>query len=470
MILIHQVDRQMGQIEVFQRHRTDVIIVGNLHFIFVCLDAGRAGLRVCNRVIAGAGLRPVAGFNLHILRQRVLAVEDSLKQVAHLINRPFSLPERRQHGNQHIGVMFDLIQVKMVFVVIMGAFVIVQILLKLCLKRQILCLRRQHIRIGAGISGQHAGGCERTHHHGTAGHHSGNKQKHHSDDAENHKAFFVPGDKLNGFGGFLTGFLYGFGRSLGCLDRVVRSLSGLGLGIGFLNGALLLEPGDRACAPFRILKLRLLIQRLQIGPVGGAFCFQRSGIGFILQCAVGGIQCADTALGAADDLMGDRCGNAAVRVLMQFPVGCCRNRIERSGRCGMREFGRALFLGLLKNKARHDLIFLRVIDALFLNDFLFGDSALSLFQLLACFFRLSDGLLKLRRFQLLLCKQKAGRAFCHVHHLDSYGCCFVQPMISDLSARNTCLPLGVTSICVPRCPLGAINSRTTNRPLRYGRA
>lgn len=115
----------------------------------------------------------------------------------------------------------------------------------------------------------------------------------------------MPGDKLNGFGCFLTGFLHGFGRCLGRLYRVVRSLSGLGLGIGFLNGALLLEPGDRACAPFRILKLRLLIQCLQIGPVSGALCFQGSGIGFILQCAVGGIQCPDAALGAADDLMGD---------------------------------------------------------------------------------------------------------------------------------------------------------------------
>ena len=42
--------------------------------------------------------------------------------------------------------------------VIMGTFVIVQILLKLCLKRQILRLRRQHICISAGIGGQHAGG------------------------------------------------------------------------------------------------------------------------------------------------------------------------------------------------------------------------------------------------------------------------------------------------------------------------
>lgn len=91
--------------------------------------------------------------------------------------------------------------------------------------------------------------------------------------------FFVPGDKLNDFGCFLTGFLHGFGRSLGRLDRVVRGLSGLGLGIGFLNGALLLEPGDRACAPFRILKLRFLVQRPEIGPVSGALRFQRSGMG-----------------------------------------------------------------------------------------------------------------------------------------------------------------------------------------------
>jgi hypothetical protein len=44
---------------------------------------------------------------------------------------------------------------------------------------------------------------------------------------------------------------------------------------------------------------------------------------------VGGIQCPNTALGAADDLMGDRCGNTVIRILVQFPVGYCRNRIQR---------------------------------------------------------------------------------------------------------------------------------------------
>lgn len=126
---------------------------------------------------------------------------------------------------------------------------------------------------------------------------------------------------------------------------------------------------------------------------------------------------------------------------MQFPVGCCETALSGVACYGMREFGRALFLGFLKNKARHDLILLRVIDALFLNDLLFGDFRLSLCELFLRFLRLFNGLLKLRRFQLLLCKQKAGRAFCHVHHLDSYGCGIVQPMISARSARNTCLPL-----------------------------
>ena len=52
-----------------------------------------------------------------------------------------------------------------------------------------------------------------------------------------------------------------------------------------LDGALLLEPGDRTCAPFRILELRLLVQCSEIGPVSGALRFQCSGIGFVLQCA-----------------------------------------------------------------------------------------------------------------------------------------------------------------------------------------
>ena len=60
--------------------------------------------------------------------------------------------------------MFDLIQFKVIFIVIMGALVVIQILLKLILQRLVLRLCRKHIRILAWIGGHHAGGCQGTHH------------------------------------------------------------------------------------------------------------------------------------------------------------------------------------------------------------------------------------------------------------------------------------------------------------------
>ena len=94
--------------------------------------------------------------------------------------------------------------------------------------------------------------------------------------------------------------------------------------------------------------------------------------------------------------MGDGGGRAVSGILRQHTVRNSGQRIY--GRCfhRVRELGRSLFLGFLKNKARHDLIFLRVINALFLHDFLLWDFRLSLCELFLGFLYLFNGFLKLR--------------------------------------------------------------------------
>ena len=61
----------------------------------------------------------------------MLAVKEHLQGALHLVKRPLPLMERTQKGQQHIGIMFDLIQVKMILVIIVSAFVAVQIVGKL---------------------------------------------------------------------------------------------------------------------------------------------------------------------------------------------------------------------------------------------------------------------------------------------------------------------------------------------------
>ncbi|CAN4072763.1 Non-heme chloroperoxidase, partial [Dysosmobacter welbionis] len=95
----------------------------------------------------------------HILGQNVLAVKEHLQRTLYLLQRPCPLPERRENGDQHIGVVLDVIQIEVVLVVVMGALVAVQIILQLVLHGAVGGLGPQHIRIlggvGAGGDGTH---------------------------------------------------------------------------------------------------------------------------------------------------------------------------------------------------------------------------------------------------------------------------------------------------------------------------
>ena len=72
-----------------------------------------------------------------------MAVKKHFQGALYLGKRPFPLVEHRENGDEHIGIVFDPVQVKMVFVIVVGAFVGVQVVLQL----------RLHIHIG-GLSTQ----------------------------------------------------------------------------------------------------------------------------------------------------------------------------------------------------------------------------------------------------------------------------------------------------------------------------
>ena len=134
----------MGEVEVFERHIADVVVVGNL-------IGFRVRVAVCIRPCVG--LRAVSGFNDDLFGEDVLLVEQHLKRTLYLSQRELALVESRENGDQHIGVMLNIVQIEVILVVVVGAFVVIQIALQLLLHLAILCLCAQHRIILAEIGG-----------------------------------------------------------------------------------------------------------------------------------------------------------------------------------------------------------------------------------------------------------------------------------------------------------------------------
>ena len=110
--------------------------------------------------------------------------------------------EHRQNGDQHIGIVLNAVQVEVVLVIVVGAFVAVQVVLELRLHTAVSSLRRQHFlvlgwvgsrahRARPGVAKRHQGGRTGLHH--KEQEHTGQGQ-HHPHGMPLHKAHrFCPG-------------------------------------------------------------------------------------------------------------------------------------------------------------------------------------------------------------------------------------------------------------------------------------
>ena len=95
--------------------------------------------------------RSIADFGFHGFREDVLLIKKHLQLALYLVKRPRAALERCERGDQHIRVMPDLIKIKVILVVIMRRFVIVQLGLQLCLHRAVLRFGGKHIAVLAGV-------------------------------------------------------------------------------------------------------------------------------------------------------------------------------------------------------------------------------------------------------------------------------------------------------------------------------
>ena len=183
--------------------------------------------------------------------------------------------------------MLDVVQLEVVLVVVVGAFVGVEILLQFRFHGAILRLCRQHIRVLTGVGGYVDAGCPALNQHGAGGNSAEDKDQHGSDAARDKKALFVTGDELAGFLCVLRGFPRRLCRGFGGFDRIPGAFSGFGGGVLPLDGLLLLPAGVGIAGKLRVMVLRRLIQCAEVGAVClglGAVC---AAVGLLLVGAVG---------------------------------------------------------------------------------------------------------------------------------------------------------------------------------------
>ena len=310
--------------------------------------------------------------------------------------------------------MLDVVQLEVVLIVVVGAFVGVEILLQFRFHGAILRLCRQHIRVLTGVGGYvHAGGSA-LNQQGAGGHGAEDKDNHCRNAARDKEAIFVTGDELAGFLCVLRGFPRRLCRGFGGFDRIPGAFSGFGGGVLSLDGLLLLPAGVGIAGKLRVMVLCRFVQRAEVGAVCldlGTVC---AAVGLLLVGAVGVLCKAHGALRRLLHAVGALHTHIILLMLPNLPVDGGQRR--RTGRVpqGVGELGRrSLLVHLLKGKARCDRAGFRVNDALiFLYGFL-GDLRLGLFQLLIGFIRFFDGLFQFRRCPLLLREQQPGRAFAH---------------------------------------------------------
>ena len=253
----------MGQIEIFQRHIANVVVIRHLVSV-------RVGVALLVR--PSVGFRPIPHLNLHLLGQNVLAVKEVLERTLYLVHRPRPLVERGDHGDQHIGVVLNVIEVKMVFVVIVGGLIAVEVVLQFSLQLTIGGLGPQHIRvlgrIGAGRNRAHQTVAHR-HHRGNTGLEGEDQQG--AGQTDDH-AHGMPLDESHRPGRQLfrgdSRFLSGLCPLLCGLPRLFRIL--------LLDTPLLQIPGKGPLVQLRMLQSRrpvLIVRRsldvLGLGPLDG---------------------------------------------------------------------------------------------------------------------------------------------------------------------------------------------------------
>ena len=147
----------MAQVLIGQCDIEDVVLIRDLNLIFVFLLRYFSGLRI--RVSGGAcsGLCPVPDLDLFLKLQLILTIKEGTQSGLNLASG-IILELNRQIGCQLIGVMADLVQIVVVFVIAgIGGFDVIDLPLQLCFQRLVVVVCTDDIFILCCKRGCHNG-------------------------------------------------------------------------------------------------------------------------------------------------------------------------------------------------------------------------------------------------------------------------------------------------------------------------
>ena len=244
----------MGEVEVFELHVADVVVIRDT-------IGFRVRIAVCIRPCVG--LRAVSGFDDNLFGENVLLFKQHLERTLHLIQRELALMESRENGDQHIRVMLNIVQIEVVFIVVVSAFVGVEIALQLLLHLAILRLRAQHCIILAEIGGSDNRRAGRGEHRTRADTGTEQNEKGNSDADPDEDLLVLLKELLDLVGRLLTELLAGaFCGSPGSLRTGISSG-----GIFLLDVLLLVVLVQVLLLHLRMLLLISLILELRIGSI-----------------------------------------------------------------------------------------------------------------------------------------------------------------------------------------------------------
>ena len=208
----------MAEIKVFQLDGDAPVGVGNLGFILVFLQNGVAPLviqvgpgdGITGMAFPGDGFRPIAGFTLHGFREDVLLFKQHFQRSHDFLQCPLAGVHGGQNCRQHIGVMPDVVQLIVVFVVVMGKLIPVKLPLQCLLHGAVGCFRTHNVIVSGGIAAGSDSCADAFHHHGAGGDSIQQERKQHENPQNHDNPFSMPHHKRCCLFGLLNGFLRSF--------------------------------------------------------------------------------------------------------------------------------------------------------------------------------------------------------------------------------------------------------------------
>ena len=236
----------------------------------------------------------------HSLGQNVLLFKQHFKFTLHLGQREHTVMQRGQNRDQHIGVMLDFVQIKMVLVIVVGGLVGVEIPLQLLFQLGVGFLGTQHILVLGKVRGCRHAGSSGARHHGAGLQPRYQEQSQQTEHRHDQNDFPVPGRKF-GYPFAALGRQLCYPETIfcggGCTLR--GGLSGLPCSFGILlfDTPFLPHPGNGVAG--RLCNLRIVPQ----GFLVKVFCIGRHELTLCLFHGLVGLHLV-VPDAAADDLGG----------------------------------------------------------------------------------------------------------------------------------------------------------------------